>query len=318
MLKKLSKVPIYVLILSFIVSFQPALPSQAASFTGDITSTITYRYANETLFIEGSGEIPDYTLTSSRPWASLDIKKLSVGSDITRIGSYAFYGFKNLEYIEIPSTTFVADKTSFGVCDGNSIIRVTGTGVKYENLGASIVYSSLNSIYAASPNGRYSRYIFDTSDMAANFRCSVYPYCMYCYDISQSGDDPWRWYVKYFDESSMKNLIHDPVTTYGSKMQGVKEPMSETYLEGFATFIDAYNLTYIQSYYSYYSCRKTDEAQNYVLDLEKGYDGYTLYLFQQLSDGSFYLLEDKDTIASTFTFRTQYPMGSLILVALNK
>ena len=86
----------------------PADPSVASGY---LTDTITWRVTKTgKLYLEGSGEIPDYWYMDStisggvysridnktRPWIDYDCKEVIVGKGITRIGKYAF-AFMNIK-----------------------------------------------------------------------------------------------------------------------------------------------------------------------------------------------------------------------------
>ena len=62
---------------------------------GKLTDTITWEfYSDGTLEISGEGAMPDYAVSAGNttaPWGKLDINKIVVGKDITKIGAYAFF-----------------------------------------------------------------------------------------------------------------------------------------------------------------------------------------------------------------------------------
>ena len=106
-------------------------PSTGSSVGGTIAgTTITWSYNNETnaLNITGSGAIPNYTLTTSAPWANYinSITAITVQSGITAIGDYAFANSKNAVDINIPDTVKTIGKNAFYGCTSLKSIRLPG------------------------------------------------------------------------------------------------------------------------------------------------------------------------------------------------
>ena len=63
--------------------------------SGACNESISWEYySNKTLKVFGEGAMPDYAAvngTTSAPWGNLDVNKIYVGKDITKIGSFAFF-----------------------------------------------------------------------------------------------------------------------------------------------------------------------------------------------------------------------------------
>lgn len=97
-----------------------------------------------TLTISGTGEMYNYTETynsnygyiSTAPWGQLyqSIKSISIGENVTSVGSYAFYGCSALETIFVTnSVTFIGDSALYG-CTALTDIYFTNGGVDITRL----------------------------------------------------------------------------------------------------------------------------------------------------------------------------------------
>ena len=64
--------------------------------------TWNYNYSSKTLTIDGTGDMPDYT-ENKAPWSKYKDKiyHLVIGENISKIGNYSFYDFKNLITLKI-------------------------------------------------------------------------------------------------------------------------------------------------------------------------------------------------------------------------
>ncbi len=291
-------------------------------------TTVTVRVAYDTLYIEGSGEIPDYTLDTllSRPWNGLNFKKVYIASGITEIGSYAFYGMSNIDYVTMPSTTFIQDGTAFLGVSPNVIFRVTGTGCAYKQFNT-ILYSSIDNISTNTPVSYYSgekcSIIMDNDIMAQQMRVTAYPYLKYVYSATDTeaswnskkdmtGGAPFQSLAVIDAES--KNTIFDTFTAQ-IKPQGMQ------YMEAISYFLDGY--TYLRAYSmtlttgsKYEFVKYTTEYEKYVLKLspvdQVPYREYRL--IQIMPTGHILYLEDLDNSKETVTFSTFYPSATYALV----
>lgn len=311
------------LLLTIIIVFTlvPPISVKAAS-SGFVTPTVTFRIQNDTLFLEGYGDVPDYLGTTNkidlRPWAGQRFSKVDIGEGITYLGQYALAYHDELKWIDIPSTTFVANNTAFAD-DYDAYIHVKGDVIQYEHLGNTILYSSLQSIYAAGQLGRQTRFIFDDGKTAANFRCMTYPYVKYAYDWNEPGE-PWRFNVTYFSEDAFTSICHDEKGY--NHVDACKEPKSFSYMTGMSAFLDLSNYAYLQSYTFHYienggvANAAFSKPKRLVLHLDEDLQipGVTYKLIQHANNGTVAILDDLDTNLSTFTFDTTSPSGTFILV----
>ena len=67
----------------------------------DEAENIEYNVKNDTMFINGDGEIPNFNLFSSTPWYEYknDIKRIIIDKNISKVGTYSFAGFDNLKEV---------------------------------------------------------------------------------------------------------------------------------------------------------------------------------------------------------------------------
>ncbi|MDO5799068.1 MAG: leucine-rich repeat protein [Eubacteriales bacterium] len=92
---------------------------------------------NDTLYIEGLGNMPNYVYTSgkhkiptSAPWANeieknnLKIKKIVIDDGIMSIGEYAFMSFEDLKDVVIPDTVNSIGKCAFSTCRSLCTIKI--------------------------------------------------------------------------------------------------------------------------------------------------------------------------------------------------
>ena len=75
------------------------------------------KLSDQTLRIAGSGDMDDYE-AGGAPWsyAASGIRLVSIGADVTRIGSYAFYGFTGLRGINLPDGLRSIGRYAFRFC----------------------------------------------------------------------------------------------------------------------------------------------------------------------------------------------------------
>lgn len=289
---------------------------------------VTVRVAYDTLYIEGTGEIPDYTLDTltSRPWNGLDFKKVYIADGITRIGSYAFYGKSNINYVTMPATTFIQDGTAFTGVASDVIFRVTGTGCAYKQFNT-ILYSSIDSISANTPVSYYSgekcSIIMDNDSMAQQMRVTAYPYLKYVYSATDT-DSPWNSRKDMTDGAPFQSLATidaESKETIFDTMTAQIKPQGTQYMETISYFLDGY--TYLRAYNmtlttgsNYQFVKYTTDYEKYVLKLsavdQVPYREYRL--IQIMPTGHVLYLEDLDDNKETVTFSTFYPSTTYALV----
>ena len=94
-----------------------------------------------TLYINGSGEMADYTEDSRAPWAESagNIATISIGPDVTSIGSYAFAGCQSVEELNISQSIAFIGENAFLECSSLNTIYYDGTQEAWEKLNHSVL-----------------------------------------------------------------------------------------------------------------------------------------------------------------------------------
>lgn len=132
------------------IDYDQYLPDPDTIITkGNLTDTITWEFvkSESTLYITGTGAMPDFSGVSKQPWGyELDgmggysglIKKFVISEGITYVGRFAFGDCQNLTEIVWPGTLEGAGDYLFYGC--NSLKTVTLP--KVETITANMVYRS--------------------------------------------------------------------------------------------------------------------------------------------------------------------------------
>ena len=294
-----------------------------ASGVMTITGTdIRVREFYGTLYIEGTGAIPDYTTATytMRPWHYLDIHTVSIGAGITEIGSFAFADKTSIKKVNIPATTFVKDNTSFANVHKDVIFRVSGSNPTIKQF-QTITYTSLDSIAANAPNAAQCMFIMDSYEMAQKFREKAYPYLKYVYS-AQDTSAPWDNKI-----DTTKNITFEAVCKVSSQndlgvlttMTAQKRLQGSAFMEYISYYLEDY--TYLCSYNMALS------NQNGIVYGTNGNKKYVLYLqpkdqiiareyrlIEMGPDGQLFFLDDLDNNNATVTFETFYPTSTYALV----
>ncbi len=103
---------------------EPDEESEEESYT---SAGVTYSISGGTLTISGSGYMEDYSNVSPLPeWSSKasQITKIVVGSGITYIGSYAFYGLTNVTSVSLPAGLKTINAGAFQNCSSLTSVNI--------------------------------------------------------------------------------------------------------------------------------------------------------------------------------------------------
>lgn len=306
---------------SIVLTLMPPIQSKAAE-AGNVTPTVTYRIVSGTLYIEGTGEIPDYIGADyfSRPWNVLSYEYINIAPTITRVGQYAFANSTALKQVDMWSTTYLANNTCFSYAGGNVIMRIHGNTPAYKQLG-NITYSSWDSILVGAPLGIHSLFVLDNDTAASQFRTLRYPYLLSTYSVTTDGS-PWLSRENYF-----KDIEFDPICRLAAPDKSIslsfaREPMSEAFMTNMGNFTQLYNFHYLASYNSYYFEKgkylpsTISQTRTFILKLDKWMQvpGVPLKLIQITPDGTLYIYDDLDKDQATITFASVNPSGYYVLV----
>ncbi|MDE6664468.1 MAG: leucine-rich repeat protein [Lachnospiraceae bacterium] len=93
--------------------------------SGNCGANLTWEYDNGTLTISGTGAMDDFE-TSGAPWAHYadDIENIEIGTGVTSIGMYAFYGCSKVGSLQLPGNVTSIGKYAFYECSSLSSIGI--------------------------------------------------------------------------------------------------------------------------------------------------------------------------------------------------
>jgi LPXTG-motif cell wall-anchored protein len=122
-----------------------AVMKAAASATAkQWTDDISWYLEDGTLYIEGTGDMPDVSAYGT-PWNSYrsSIKKVVIGEGITRIGNYNFYYLTKCDSAELPSTIKSIGDFAFSNCYTSSSYGITSINLPegLEKIGERAFYN---------------------------------------------------------------------------------------------------------------------------------------------------------------------------------
>ena len=104
--------------------------------SGTLDGGIEWKLENGTLTLTGTGAIPDF-YGNLPPWMDYteEVRTLKISSGITRIGSRAFYLFKNMTSVTIPNTVTEIGTNAFGHCSSLASLAIPSSVTKIEDSG---------------------------------------------------------------------------------------------------------------------------------------------------------------------------------------
>ena len=128
-----------ILLLGAVLLSFGGLPISAAE-GGSCGDGLTWTLNAGTLTISGTGDMTDYKDRVPAPWYEFreNIIRVQMDATVTSIGSFAFYGCKNLTSVQIPDSVKIIGRFAFSSCERLSSVQF-GQGI------ASIGESAFNS-----------------------------------------------------------------------------------------------------------------------------------------------------------------------------
>lgn len=113
------------------------------ALTGSCGDEMYFMLSDGTLIITGTGEMYDYSTSDRAPWYGrrAEIEKIELGSGMTTIGSYAFYGCTGLTIMDIPDSVRDIEDNAFALC--SSLKRIV-LPAGLESIGASAFASCVS------------------------------------------------------------------------------------------------------------------------------------------------------------------------------
>ncbi len=130
-----------------VLNVQAQTDTIATGTTGDCRWRINGSMGDFTITIEGVGAMEDYWSESTVPWYNLrtSITKINIGSNVTRIGSYAFYYCSSLTSVNIPESVTEIGSSAFSYCSSLTSINIPESVTKIGSYAFSYC-SSLTSV----------------------------------------------------------------------------------------------------------------------------------------------------------------------------
>ena len=119
---------------SIYVNFKPDEGAPCIPISQGTTGNLTWKISCDTLTINGSGAMPNYT-SFSAPWFVYkeNIMNVVIGDSVTSIGSNAFYYFSNLTEITIPNSVTTIGTQSFFGCFGLTALTIPNSVTSIES-----------------------------------------------------------------------------------------------------------------------------------------------------------------------------------------
>lgn len=338
-LKKISqKLLIFIFVTLLAVTAFPSVKTQAAGVKwtngGDgwyyLPGTdIRVQVSNEKIVFEGNGALPDYDKDTLgwRPWYWTKADYVQIGPGITYIGQYEFAKMDKIRYVNMYSTTYIADYTCFAELPREPVMRIIGTDEATTMYGT-IPYTSLDSIAAvaqSSYNG--GSWVFDNSRIADAFRSRTNPSIQNVYGAEykiekdkNNGKAPWEDPNDYTNDVTYSNMcdLTAPYANPSLFVIGQRQVQGKAAFEAFGAFIGNYqyaemwrlNVTKAGNV-----IKNTDTPYQYVWKIPAAYQqaGRTFKLMQ-IETGTVNILDDLDANDGTITVSTDYPSTAYCLV----
>ncbi|MEG1846921.1 MAG: hypothetical protein RRX92_00510 [Lachnospiraceae bacterium] len=277
-----------------------------------------------TVHLTGTGALPDYDYweLKTRPWATNECEAVTVDGSITSLGAYAFYDLPKLKYINISSTTFIKDHTTFYNNDQRPIVRIQGSAVTTEMIGT-IPYTSMDSIKAMAQSAYTgAAYILDNNTLASQFQGSTNPTIKYVYSATDSRA-PWNDLVTYGNGNVYTSICRLSANTpsMAYTVTGTRRYQGKECYQAFATamgdftFGTSFNITVTSNDAAKTKITKTPTPFQYVLSIPKDLQqSGRVFKLIALGEGKLNLYDDIDATGDTITFTTDYPSTAYALV----
>ena len=106
----------------------PFIPAKAAEVSGGCGDDVTWMFHGGVLTIAGSGAIRDYSEMAPAPWAQFadEITTVIVKQGVQAIGSFAFFGLKELASVTLPNSVKRIGVCAFYGCKKLTVVSMTG------------------------------------------------------------------------------------------------------------------------------------------------------------------------------------------------
>lgn len=138
------------------------MPVTASAESGTCGSGVNWSLENGTLSITGSGEMSNFSASVSAPWDTDDLRdritSVVVGSGVTKIGNYAFYGLDNLSSVTFSEGLKTLGTYVFYFCPSlreltfPSTMENIGSNSFSNNVSNDVAYGAIETITFRSAN----------------------------------------------------------------------------------------------------------------------------------------------------------------------
>lgn len=126
------------------------LRASAQETASGIIDDITWSLEDGLLTLEGSGAIPDYSITlatvenTTHPWReySAEIKTVVISEGITEIGTYAFAKLTSIEEVQVPSSVVRIGQGAFLGCYDLNRVAIPNQNVQFEECAVGYMNST--------------------------------------------------------------------------------------------------------------------------------------------------------------------------------
>lgn len=114
-----------ILVISLILATVPVVSASEAS--GTCGADLTWTVSEETLTIVGSGAMTDFREPEMAPWYPYreEVTTLVLPEGLTNVGDLAFFEFKYLEVIQLPSTVERVGRYAFAHCENVRMLTLS-------------------------------------------------------------------------------------------------------------------------------------------------------------------------------------------------
>lgn len=285
-------------------------------------SDVVVTISDKTLYVTGTGAIPDYDLRTlySRPWQDANVTIINIDDTITSIGAYAFADMKLVTHVYLSTSTFIEDSTSFTGLAYHAIFRIADA-TPQTKLWGSIPYTSLDSLAAFAQTNLdtfYYSYIFDTQYKAESFQAMTnptIPQVYYAYDSRAPWNDPDE-----YPSGNKSTTLCSMSTENGNSSYTVTGEMlykGEQYYEVYSAYLADYQFACsidMTTTKDERTITKTYPAYQYVVNIPSQYQQLgTTYRLIGIGIGHVYIFDDIDSNPATLTFETDIPTMTFAL-----
>ncbi len=279
------------------------------------------RLEGNTLYIDGTGAIPAYTLYSlgNRPWNGRSVYELVIGNGVTEIGANAFAGLIHLYRVTMPSSILIKDTSAFKDIQDEAYFMIKGMNIADYSIGK-VKYSSIQSIVELmlAYNGNY-RYQLDNMYMRqlAQSYSPVVLENLAPLDAITKAVNPDYPVINYASSVSETEAYANEVKyafvkqgEYGESARAIFAMMLDM-MEGYE-FVRTYDMA-VGDYTKVIT--KSSVPYQYTMTIPAAYRlAGREHALIQLGNGEINILCDEDTKGDTITFTTDAPTAIYALV----